>query len=129
MSRQIVHLQESKASIVTALYFFFFSSRRRHTRFKCDWSSDVCSSDLADLINGKKVTPPGTTSASWDEVATSFSNGLTAMTMNYHDLALAPNVKGSVAYAVVPMGAGIGPHFGTWMLSVNSFSKNKEWAY
>src|SRR2546430_7448387 len=25
----------------------FFSSRRRHTRFDCDWSSDVCSSDLA----------------------------------------------------------------------------------
>src|SRR5882762_5807177 len=25
---------------------FFFSSRRRHTIFKCDWSSDVCSSDL-----------------------------------------------------------------------------------
>ena len=83
----------------------------------------------ADLINGKKVTPPGTTSASWDEVATSFSNGLTAMTMNYHDLALAPNVKGQVAYAVVPTGAGVGPHFGTWMLSVNSFSKNKQWAF
>src|SRR2546430_2232441 len=28
--------------------FFFFSSRRRHTRFDCDWSSDVCSSDLTD---------------------------------------------------------------------------------
>src|SRR5207237_7786202 len=28
---------------------FFFSSRRRHTRFKCDWSSDVCSSDLQGL--------------------------------------------------------------------------------
>src|SRR2546430_14370605 len=27
-------------------YVFFFSSRRRHTRFDCDWSSDVCSSDL-----------------------------------------------------------------------------------
>src|SRR6266568_2854487 len=26
--------------------FFFFSSRRRHTRWNCDWSSDVCSSDL-----------------------------------------------------------------------------------
>src|SRR2546427_8625508 len=26
--------------------FFFFSSRRRHTIFDCDWSSDVCSSDL-----------------------------------------------------------------------------------
>src|SRR5689334_859656 len=24
---------------------FFFSSRRRHTRWNCDWSSDVCSSD------------------------------------------------------------------------------------
>src|SRR5579859_7067744 len=28
---------------------FFFSSRRRHTSFDCDWSSDVCSSDLAWL--------------------------------------------------------------------------------
>src|SRR5438309_8101552 len=27
----------------------FFSSRRRHTRWNCDWSSDVCSSDL--LVN------------------------------------------------------------------------------
>src|SRR5690606_39630569 len=25
-----------------------FSSRRRHTRFSRDWSSDVCSSDLAE---------------------------------------------------------------------------------
>src|SRR3989454_5255135 len=28
-------------------FFFFFSSRRRHTRLQGDWSSDVCSSDLA----------------------------------------------------------------------------------
>src|SRR5438034_5871526 len=28
------------------VFFFFFSSRRRHTRSLCDWSSDVCSSDL-----------------------------------------------------------------------------------
>src|SRR2546430_6344554 len=32
--------------LVKAVGFFFFSSRRRHTRFDCDWSSDVCSSDL-----------------------------------------------------------------------------------
>src|SRR2546430_9910102 len=34
--------------VAMSLYdlFFFFSSRRRHTRFDCDWSSDVCSSDL-----------------------------------------------------------------------------------
>src|SRR2546430_12948534 len=31
---------------------FFISSRRRHTRFDCDWSSDVCSSDLS----GQDVT-------------------------------------------------------------------------
>src|SRR2546430_12416070 len=31
-------------------FFFFFSSRRRHTRFDCDWSSDVCSSDLNSII-------------------------------------------------------------------------------
>src|SRR2546430_11970915 len=29
-----------------SVIFCFFSSRRRHTRFDCDWSSDVCSSDL-----------------------------------------------------------------------------------
>src|SRR5206468_4990219 len=28
-------------------FLFFFSSRRRHTRSDRDWSSDVCSSDLA----------------------------------------------------------------------------------
>src|SRR2546427_2751949 len=46
--------------------FFFFSSRRRHTRFDCDWSSDVCSSDLppartGDLVDdyhGTKVPDP-----------------------------------------------------------------------
>src|SRR5260370_956442 len=32
---------------------FFFSSRRRHTRFKCDWSSDVCSSDLVTAAYAK----------------------------------------------------------------------------
>src|SRR5690242_20963601 len=30
-----------------AYVVFFFSSRRRHTRLTCDWSSDVCSSDLS----------------------------------------------------------------------------------
>src|SRR5205807_6182254 len=45
---------------------FFFSSRRRHTRLQGDWSSDVCSSDLAfnlgithfDLANNYG-RPPG----------------------------------------------------------------------
>src|SRR5690606_5772553 len=33
-------------------FMFFFSSRRRHTRFSRDWSSDVCSSDLAKSWKG-----------------------------------------------------------------------------
>src|SRR6267143_2856426 len=37
------------------LMFFFFSSRRRHTRWNCDWSSDVCSSDLDRFAKGAKV--------------------------------------------------------------------------
>src|SRR5688572_32712911 len=38
------------------LFVFFFSSRRRHTRFDCDWSSDVCSSDLK-LFQRSMVNP------------------------------------------------------------------------
>src|SRR5690348_14059824 len=33
------------------IVFFFFSSRRRHTRWTGDWSSDVCSSDLAHHLD------------------------------------------------------------------------------
>src|SRR2546426_7087112 len=33
--------------IICPISLFFFSSRRRHTRLQGDWSSDVCSSDLA----------------------------------------------------------------------------------
>src|SRR5947207_9599149 len=39
--------------LVVALFAavcFFFSSRRRHTRSLCDWSSDVCSSDLRQTL-------------------------------------------------------------------------------
>src|SRR3989475_9118557 len=36
-------------------YIFFFSSRRRHTRFDCDWSSDVCSSDLHGKITEEQL--------------------------------------------------------------------------
>src|SRR2546430_8093946 len=38
-------------NIVSVQLCFFFSSRRRHTRFDCDWSSDVCSSDLRILVS------------------------------------------------------------------------------
>src|SRR2546430_8832541 len=40
------------------IFVFFFSSRRRHTRFDCDWSSDVCSSDLRKLGQVGKLPDP-----------------------------------------------------------------------
>src|SRR6266567_6210936 len=57
--------------------FFFFSSRRRHTRFDCDWSSDVCSSDLpavaevavARTANGPEDRPREQDApAKWDKI-------------------------------------------------------------
>src|SRR5438034_7525042 len=46
---------------------FFFSSRRRHTRSLCDWSSDVCSSDL------------GTEAIAWGLIAGMRAAGLQKM--------------------------------------------------
>src|SRR5687768_17798991 len=42
------HATEFMMLLVNLYFYFFFSSRRRHTRCSRDWSSDVCSSDLAD---------------------------------------------------------------------------------
>ena len=82
-----------------------------------------------DMINKNKITPPGTTAASWDTVASTFGAGLAAISMNYHTETLNSNVKGKIGYAVVPKKTAYGPHFGTWMLSLNKFGKNKNWAY
>jgi multiple sugar transport system substrate-binding protein len=100
--------------------------------FKLDFTTPAgveALSFYSDLINKYKVTPPGVTEFSWDTAASTFGSGLTAMSMNYHNVSLNPGVKGEVAYAMAPKQVTYGPHFGTWMLSVNSFSKNKEWAY
>src|SRR5260221_2351314 len=39
-------LIKERILVIIWLLHFFCSSRRRHTRSLCDWSSDVCSSDL-----------------------------------------------------------------------------------
>src|SRR5689334_24709694 len=46
------------SSRVFLIFIFFFSSRRRHTRWNCDWSSDVCSSDLASVPTAKHFHLP-----------------------------------------------------------------------
>src|SRR2546421_8338600 len=45
--RILSHFHFFGRCVCLSLLFFFFSSRRRHTRSDRDWSSDVCSSDLA----------------------------------------------------------------------------------
>src|SRR5689334_24011168 len=50
----------AKYSIISVkLSDFFFSSRRRHTRWNCDWSSDVCSSDLGLAAAARAGDRPG----------------------------------------------------------------------
>src|SRR2546430_8659964 len=44
--QDIMQIDDFTVNHGSRVVFFFFSSRRRHTRFDCDWSSDVCSSDL-----------------------------------------------------------------------------------
>src|SRR5260221_9376463 len=51
------------------LVFFFFSSRRRHTRSLCDWSSDVCSSDLPASLRAIVADTRRRVSAAGDEAA------------------------------------------------------------
>lgn len=85
-----------------------------------------------DLIRKYKVTPPGTTAASWDTVASTFGAGKTAMTMNYSPMTLSSSVKGGeVGYAMVPKQDVYAPHFGTWQLSLPlaGDSNTKAWAY
>src|SRR2546430_17709624 len=75
---------------------FFFSSRRRHTIFDCDWSSDVCSSDLAfdnhhDLVK----------SAAVDAVA------ITVKVPYHFELAADALTAGKAVYCEWPLGNGL----------------------
>src|SRR5688572_32652332 len=57
-------------------FIFFFSSRRRHTRFDCDWSSDVCSSDLSSgpIVNKSPIGSTATSSPPAPIIAISPNN-------------------------------------------------------
>src|SRR5256885_8976784 len=58
---QLTYLEERGNTIARRTEWltivFFFSSRRRHTRLQGDWSSDVCSSDLADDAQRQWLLP------------------------------------------------------------------------
>jgi len=85
-------------------------------------------------IHEYKVTPPDVLSYTWDEVPIRFEFGQVAMSMNYHNMRLNPQVGGEVGYFMFP-GSIIdnklvqGPHFGSWGIAVNKYSARKEEAY
>src|SRR5690606_39734299 len=74
---------------------FFFSSRRRHTRFSRDWSSDVCSSDLAGLQEEDIFAP--TLNAIRNRAPWLLVNLVTASTAAF----VASRFEGTVSHIVV----------------------------
>src|SRR2546430_5979299 len=84
------------------MVLFVFSSRRRHTRFDCDWSSDVCSSDLALFI----FSSEGGQIIAWNPKADPIVNGastaqteFSSKTAVYKGLAIASTRFGTFLYA------------------------------
>src|SRR5256886_13481193 len=73
---------------VVAVICFFFSSRRRHTRFDCDWSSDVCSSDLGSCR--RMASPPR-----------AFPDGKAEPVPQFRSLFYVPG-SGSIAAEIMP---------------------------
>src|SRR5689334_24303351 len=67
----------------TALCSFFFSSRRRHTSWNCDWSSDVCSSDLDAFTSGGMVA----------ELLTGFTHGPASVLIVTGDLSVVDHAE------------------------------------
>src|SRR5690606_40005494 len=57
--------------------FFFFSSRRRHTRFSRDWSSDVCSSDLRELLQNAADANATSVDIKFETIPTDVPDGST----------------------------------------------------
>src|SRR5688572_31249706 len=65
---------------------FFFSRTRRHTRFDCDWSSDVCSSDLD--VSADSLMVAGPMLAGWLGIAAGFAVFNSARVDSYRRAAL-----------------------------------------
>src|SRR5207248_8322702 len=51
VSEPVAVVRKLRFALLETPLNFFLSSRRRHTRSYGDWSSDVCSSDLATTIS------------------------------------------------------------------------------
>src|SRR6267143_4202714 len=90
------------------MFCFFFSSRRRHTSWNCDWSSDVCSSDLA--IRGSRRSNPATYTGLLDPIRNAFAkaNGVKPALFSANSEGACPNCNGAgVIYSDLAMMAGV----------------------
>src|SRR6267142_4371618 len=82
-------------------FFFFFSSRRRHTRLTCDWSSDVCSSDLHFRVVGSVVMHD-------DEHRNLVMRGSPQHTRREVEIAISLDIDGEPAVLLVGQGSANG---------------------
>jgi multiple sugar transport system substrate-binding protein len=91
-----------------------------------------------DLMDKYKVVPQAAKTWTWDEVATAFGSGLTAVAMNYHRMELDPDIikkGGSVGFAPVPGqreadgSIRTAPHYGSYYLALNKYGANQKAGY
>src|SRR2546427_2012516 len=80
-----------------SMFSFFFSSRRRHTRFDCDWSSDVCSSDLMDKLPETAFVHTFSNDAQVTDSAPSMAAYMTGVKMNNEVISMTPDTKATDA--------------------------------
>src|SRR5699024_9556133 len=83
---------------------FFFSSRRRHTRSKRDWSSDVCSSDLAETLGDDPDAARSVAGRIWDRTPTMEPevHAANQMGMTFSRIDCAPRWRERLREIVVP---------------------------
>src|SRR2546430_3635037 len=93
VNRTFKSVDTYKVKSIRVRFCFFFSSRRRHTRFDCDWSSDVCSSDLS--FENARLTAycDGSVKPVPCEVTFEFEN-LAGRTLKQATLTIQPNTSG-----------------------------------
>jgi len=91
-----------------------------------------------DLMDKYKVVPQAAKTWTWDEVATAFGSGLTALAMNYHRMQLDPEIVakgGEVGFAPVPGerqadgSVTLAPHYGSYYLALNKYAGHQKDAY
>src|SRR3712207_2039746 len=96
-----------KVACTAIVFFFFFSSRRRHTRYWRDWSSDVCSSDLARSGLRRRLSDVGMPDSADDSAGE-------RLVLAFDELA-----SNALRHGEVPVVATVVAGTGGWLLDVS----------